>query len=280
MRSYKLLLFLALMIPATLSAQVRINEVLLSSSGNQVELKNFGDVAVDVSGWFLCSRFNYPAIATLTVLSGSRTIPPGGLLALGGLTLNNASADLGLYTTNSNFAIPDNMEDFVQWGGAGNGRESVAATKGIWSSGDFVPAVVDGHSIEYDGSGNSPEDWFDQDNPTIGAENGVVTGVEDEVVNVPSQFNLEQNYPNPFNPSTVIHYTLPQNADLTAVKLDVYNILGQKVRTLVNENQSAGPHAVLWNGKDDDGNLVAGGIYLYRLQARSFSAVKKMTYLR
>jgi hypothetical protein len=90
---------------------------------------------------------------------------------------------------------------------------------------------------------------------------------------VPTAFGLESNYPNPFNPSTTIRYALPEGAD---VRLVVYNILGQSVRTLVDGSQSAGRYSVVWDGRDAIGRQVASGLYIYRLQAGSFIATQKM----
>ena len=90
----------------------------------------------------------------------------------------------------------------------------------------------------------------------------------------PEAFALVDNFPNPFNPTTTIQYALPQAAD---VELTVYNVLGQPVRTLVAEHQSAGRYAVEWDATDDSGHSLSSGMYFYRLQAgEEFREVKKM----
>jgi len=94
---------------------------------------------------------------------------------------------------------------------------------------------------------------------------------------IPKEFTLSQNYPNPFNPTTTISYALPTNA---FVKLMVYNILGQKVKTLVDEEQTAGYRQVLWNGQNDRGEAVGSGIYFYRIQAADFTKTAKMSLLK
>ncbi|MBN1465231.1 Ig-like domain-containing protein [candidate division KSB1 bacterium] len=94
---------------------------------------------------------------------------------------------------------------------------------------------------------------------------------------VPKEFRLAQNYPNPFNPATTIHFDLPQVA---LVKLQVYNVLGQKVRTLVDEQMEPGYHAMLWDSKNDQGLLVSSGVYYYQILAGDFRAVKKMALVR
>ncbi len=91
------------------------------------------------------------------------------------------------------------------------------------------------------------------------------------------EFTLRQNYPNPFNPVTEIVYSLPKS---TYVKLAIYNILGQKVVTLIDGQRKAGTHHVFWYGTDEGGQAVATGIYLYRLEAGNFKESRKMLLLR
>ena len=89
---------------------------------------------------------------------------------------------------------------------------------------------------------------------------------------IPLKFNLEQNFPNPFNPSTKIVYSIPKSSD---VSLKVYNVLGQEVATLVNQQQNAGNYTVNFDAKS-----LASGIYIYRIQAGSFVSTRKMTLLK
>ena len=94
----------------------------------------------------------------------------------------------------------------------------------------------------------------------------------------PEAFSLADNFPNPFNPATTIKYALPQAAD---VELTVYNVIGQPVRTLVAEHQSAGRYAVEWDATNDSGHSLSSGMYFYRLQAgEEFREVKKMLLLK
>ncbi len=102
------------------------------------------------------------------------------------------------------------------------------------------------------------------------------TGVDDEV-QIPSAFALRQNYPNPFNPVTSIEFELPNDGNIT---LSVYNMLGQKVAMLVDEYSRAGVHTVKWDGRNDLGQLVSTGVYLYRINAGNFNATKKMILLK
>jgi cytoskeletal protein CcmA (bactofilin family) len=94
---------------------------------------------------------------------------------------------------------------------------------------------------------------------------------------IPAEFELKQNYPNPFNPSTTITFALPKSGD---VKLSIYNLKGQLVRTLVSGPVAAGWHKVVWDGRDQEENPVASGIYLYRLATKDFTAHKKLVLVR
>ena len=94
---------------------------------------------------------------------------------------------------------------------------------------------------------------------------------------IPSGFELAQNYPNPFNPETVIKYQTTQSS---SVELAIYNLLGQKVRVLINEVKPAGSYEARWNGTNDFGEVVSSGVYVYRLQSGEFESTKKMVFLR
>lgn len=107
-----------------------------------------------------------------------------------------------------------------------------------------------------------------------------MTPVEWEEVDhaqLPKEFDLRQNYPNPFNPNTVIEYALPKSAHVT---IEIYNLLGQKVNVLVDENQKVGFYRVDWDGKDKKGEELGSGIYFYRIQAGDFVKCKKMIMLK
>lgn len=105
----------------------------------------------------------------------------------------------------------------------------------------------------------------------------VILSVDDNSTDQPVSYSLGNNYPNPFNPSTTINFAIP---DAGLVKLKVYNILGQEIRSLINNRMPAGNHKAIWNGKDNSGNAVATGLYLYSIEAGSFRNVKKMVLLK
>jgi hypothetical protein len=124
--------------------------------------------------------------------------------------------------------------------------------------------------------------WFD-----------ISTDITPAVVSkIPSDFRLEQNYPNPFNPSTRIHYYVPVQSK---VVLKIFNVLGQEVAMLVDEQKQPGAYTIEWNATGNQGNMVPTGIYFYRLfveslttksghyvagEAASFSDMKKMILVR
>jgi hypothetical protein len=110
------------------------------------------------------------------------------------------------------------------------------------------------------------------------SEDPVITGVEnDPEIQVPDKFELAQNYPNPFNPVTNIRYTLPK---MSHVKIEIFNILGQRVRVLVNEDKAPGTHSIRWNSLDDRGMRVASGVYIYRMITDKFVQVRKMVLIK
>jgi hypothetical protein len=107
---------------------------------------------------------------------------------------------------------------------------------------------------------------------------GIITDTEDEAVNsLPDQYRLCQNYPNPFNPKTSIMFDLPRQSQVT---ISVYNLLGQRVKTLVEDNLPAGHHTVSWDGTDYLKNPVSSGIYFYRFQAGDYIESRKLLLLK
>jgi len=103
------------------------------------------------------------------------------------------------------------------------------------------------------------------------------TGIESERSRQLENFRLEQNYPNPFNPTTSIKYDISVS---TKVVLKIYNIMGKEVKTLVNEDQSAGIQSIIWNGTDNSGNAVSSGVYIFSLQIGRNSQSKKMVLMK
>lgn len=113
-------------------------------------------------------------------------------------------------------------------------------------------------------------------------DNGGWTDVEDQTIEGQSlpRISLSHNYPNPFNPMTRLQYTVGSIQTPLRTTLEIYNIQGQLVRTLVDGLQEAGIYSVIWDGRDDAGDEVASGVYLYRLGVGDFSESKKMVLIR
>lgn len=99
----------------------------------------------------------------------------------------------------------------------------------------------------------------------------------EKVSQVPDRFELIQNHPNPFNAATLIDFSLSEGAH---TRLEVFNIMGQRVRTLMNDYTEAGRYSILWDGRDSDGRVAASGVYLYRLESGSLVSTKKMVLLK
>ena len=96
-------------------------------------------------------------------------------------------------------------------------------------------------------------------------------------VTKPTEFSLSQNYPNPFNPTTNFQFTLPKSSH---VKIEIFNIVGQKVAIVVDGDMKAGVYTADWNGRDEKGESVSSGIYFYRMRADDFSDMKKMVLVK
>lgn len=104
------------------------------------------------------------------------------------------------------------------------------------------------------------------------------TGIELIDNALPQSYSLEQNYPNPFNPTTTIKFAIPQQGN---VKIEVYDIMGRLINTLINKDMNSGTYTVTWDGKNTNGQMVGSGVYLYRIQAAdNFNAVKKMIFMK
>jgi len=90
--------------------------------------------------------------------------------------------------------------------------------------------------------------------------------------------SLNGNYPNPFNPETAIYFSVEQTYLL--VNLEIYNLKGQKIKTLVNEILPAGSHSVIWNGTDKNEKPVSSGVYLYKMKTGNYVSTKKMILMK
>ena len=101
--------------------------------------------------------------------------------------------------------------------------------------------------------------------------------VGEVIISAPGTYSLAQNYPNPFNPVTKINYEIPVR---THVTLSIYNLIGERVRMLVDETQASGFYSVTWNGKNDQSQILPSGIYLYKLNTLDYTATKQMVFIK
>ena len=127
---------------------------------------------------------------------------------------------------------------------------------------------------------NDAENWVSSDVAlgTPGQQNSSYDALSNDIDEIiPSVFALHQNYPNPFNPTTSIEYDLP-NDSYTVVT--VFDVMGKHVKTLVEKNQSAGFKTIRWDAKNDEGESVAAGMYIYQIKSGVNIASKKMILLR
>ena len=126
----------------------------------------------------------------------------------------------------------------------------------------------------WDGDGNGSE-IIDMGAYEFGAPPYV--DIDDNLIVQTPEVFLQQNYPNPFNPTTMISFSIPVESK---VGLSIFNIKGQKVKTLVNEVLPLGEYSAIWDGRDSNGNLISSGIYFYKLKAGDFQRVRKMILIK
>jgi hypothetical protein len=166
----------------------------------------------------------------------------------GGSTWNDAwsqiySADSGPETINFEIDTPDV--------GSNNFQMCWYIESDPW---DIMSWYIDDLRVSYEGGGDS------NDNNDI-----------------PLVTKLSGNYPNPFNPETTINFSTKEDGN---VRIDIYNIKGQKVKTLVNEHMKADNHKVVWTGEDSNGRQVSSGVYFYKMKAGKYTSTKKMILMK
>ena len=367
-------ILVSLFVPVSSYAQaVIINEVLHDAIGTDtgkewIELLNPTGVPISLDGYLLCARasggtytfasFTLGAHSYVVVNWNSDGTNTSSVLYTGDAGFDNISdGDGSISVFRTTPYNSGNIVDFVQWGAGGQTFEGYAVSAGIWTAGDYVPKVEAGHSMEYDGSGDSSTDWFNQPSPTAGGDNslpvelssfiarvdglaarlewttyseisnhgfiilraakedgvyqdisGLIQGAgtssdkheytyRDERVEVgksywyqlkqidydgafeihgpimvtisageslndaslPAECCLLGNYPNPFNAGTKI--VLMVGANEADVEVEIFDLLGRKVRTLVSGDLASGKKEYLWSGVNDQGEPLPTGVY-------------------
>ncbi|MCK6557960.1 lamin tail domain-containing protein [bacterium] len=235
---------------------------------------------------FNVTRLANPSSAnplSVTILSRGNPLPPPVLLRTGDLRTGSATAERweGMLVQVRNAVVstpfpdaPSNFGEFAIDDGSGEVRvDDLGDFDGnldsIYVKGDSIRSLIGIQYFSFDNYKLLPRNNRD----VVRGPSTAVAGRETP----PLRYALEQNYPNPFNPGTTISFELRQHG---RVSLTIYNMLGQKVKTLMAAVKPAGRHVIAWNGTDDRGQAVPTGVYFYRMQAAGFEKVNKMLLLR
>ncbi len=247
----------------TVANDVVINELMASNTtviadqdseyDDWIELYNNSDSVISLNNWSLSDKagnfdkWTFPD--TSIEANGYLIVWADEDGSQEGLHANfKLSADgEAVYLSNSDGDLVDNVSFEVQ-------NEDVSWARSPNGTGDFLKMTASFEAVNESGHSNVE---------------GTLTS--------PKRFELAQNYPNPFNPTTVISYSL---SSFDNVELSIFNLQGQKVKTLMSGSQSAGVFEVIWNGTNEDGLKVSSGIYIYQLIAGNQRMVKKMSLMK
>ena len=254
------------MTPTLPIANIFINEFLASNDSactdengefdDFIELYNGGDEAVDVGGLYVTDDLAEPTLWQIPATNSEETtIQPGGFLLLWA----DKEEDQGI------------LHLKLKLSGSG---EQIGLVQVIDDEIFFIDSLTyddQEADISYGRYTDGLENWILMTPTPNAANNDGVTAIDDENF-LPQKFALHQNYPNPFNPTTTIAFDLPKAA---TVRLDIYNLQGQRVAKLKNEVMQAGYYNV-----NIDVSHLSSGVYLYKIQADNFISMKKMTLLK
>ncbi|MDZ7343551.1 MAG: T9SS type A sorting domain-containing protein, partial [candidate division KSB1 bacterium] len=222
-------------------------------------------------------------ITSFTRNSSGNPVPPAVVVTTGEIATNGANAEayesVLVEVRNVTVTIPfsdgsSNFGEFSVSDGTGNlriddeSRHAYSQLDSVFKGGErisFIRGIHHFHNANYKIQPRNNDDF------------GVVVGVQENPDNVPRTFALHQNYPNPFNPQTTIRYEVARSGNVT---IEIFNLLGQKVKTLVDKMQPAGAYTIQWGGTDERGILVPSGVYFYRMESADFVKVRKMLLLQ
>jgi hypothetical protein len=245
------------------------------------------DFETDLSGWDISGDWalvNNSHTGNLSVTDSPDVFYVNGSVATltmqEALNLNGAGSDLVLELWHKYHTEHDYDFCYLQFSADGYNWTTIATWDGFsdgWQRDIIaVPQLTDSFiklrfRLETDSSLDDPGWWIDEIKllSSVAADTNITIP--------PVKTELYDNFPNPFNPSTKIKYDLMET-DL--VELCIFNIKGQKIRTLINSEQESGSWEVTWNGRDDENRIVASGIYFYRLKTRDFEKSKRMALLK
>lgn len=207
--TFKIILCLGLIAFSLQDAYAQFRIVEVDPSADTVTIKNYGATTQDIGAYRLCALFGYRTLSSqTTVVSGLLNLAPDAEVTVSSPGfLNNTASDLGLYLPSGSFGSPAAMEDFMQYGSGGNGRESVAVSKGIWTAGSFVSAAP-----PYEYTGNGAQNGFQFWDTSLGIND----------FNTTFGINL---YPNPTR--SLLNIEMKNNGD--KLTFQVLDILGKQV---------------------------------------------------
>lgn len=262
---YSVSTFVADFTPVVINELMAVNDTVVQDPQGEyedwMELLNVSDQEVDLSGMYLTDRED--DLRKWAFPEGT-TLAPGAYLVV--WADGDDGDEPGLHT---NFRLSGSGEAVLLVDTDERGNVILDSV----TFGEQQADVSFGRNL--DGAGAFEILSF----PTPGTANAsMMTVVSEETAGAqPERFRLEQNVPNPFNSDTVIRFALPER---TEVALGIYNLLGQKVATLVQGTRSSGTYQVHWDGRDQEGNDLASGIYLYRLKAGTQVETRQLALLR
>jgi len=223
-----------------------------------IELYNYGNEAVNIGGYIITDNIgNYENYHQIPIGNDSTIIQPGEIILLWAdkdseqgvlhleIKLSGSGEQIAIFMPDSNTVV-----DTLSYG-----EQTVDVSYGRFPNGS---------------------DTWQQMNPTPGTSNTEELFSMDSNT-ILNSYRLYPAYPNPFNPETTIRYDLPEQ---TFVFITIYDVLGRKVRTIVNEKQDSGQRSIIWNAKDENERSVSAGIYLYQIQAGDFVQTEKLILIK
>jgi hypothetical protein len=255
---------------------------------------NMASIAFDTSGVLYAAK-RTGEFFTVDLEDGSLTSVFNSGITISGIAFNPVNNELWA----SFFAVVGANRDKLIKIDKATGDTTLVGGTGLAAVTNDLFFDGSGNLFGVKGTSNQPNDFFSINKETgagtiIGSTgqnhiqtvamlpSSITSIAEGNEAEIPTQFTLSQNYPNPFNPSTTINFGLPANGN---VKLVVYNLLGEVVNILIDEQRNAGFHQVIWNSNDSFGRQVTSGIYFYEVKAvtddgKEFSQMRKMILLK
>ncbi len=262
---------------------ISINEINYNSNddfdpGDWVEIHNFSDQSLNISGWkFMDSDdshiFTFPEGFTIEASSYLVLCQDSAEFSQAYPEVQNYIGSLGFGFSGSGelLRLLDNYEGLVDYVDYDDSEPWPTEPDGSGRTLELINPLLDNSISE---SWASSTDQYG----TPGYINSTYNSLSrDEDALLPTEFAMYQNYPNPFNPITNIKYDLPTDAHTV---MEVFNIMGKHVKTLVDENQTAGFKTIKWDATNSTGNNVAAGMYIYQIKSGSYNETKKMILLK